>query len=565
MFTKVGYGILVCSVLSIAGVCDFRLGFAQEKSSSAATAEPPNAGQSKLDEATDLKLEADTIDKLAKVIDLCSQALAEGLDESNTAFAKELLSSSAFQRAQLTMQELMRSRLGPQAMRRTRTKVMDDLKLAIENDPKMIDAYLMLARLHAVGMERKEALDVLQAAIDQGSDDKRKVAEAYMVRAQLHEDIEDKIKDLQKATEVDPTNVEAWQGRIALLIGQGKFEDAYESIQKLRERDPTNNFAVMAAVQALVSMERNDEALELLSKQIESDPESADWYRMRARLHAAKKDQDAALADLNVALEKNEQDVESLMMRAEIHLNREEIEQAQQDVDDALLLQPNLSAGVLFRSLIAARQKRYDDAIRDMQMLVRADPNNPAFLLQLAGYYQMADRPNQSIKVLDEVLQKDPNNWRALRLRGDSLLSLGEHKRAIDDFEKALEIISEDDDEDRSGLLNNLAWVLATSPTDELRDGKRSIALGTEACELTDYNLPHILSTLAAGYAEVGNFEEAIKWASKAVELGTETENEQLDQLQKELESYKQGKPWREKQDTKEKKAQPLTTGGVDT
>jgi tetratricopeptide (TPR) repeat protein len=144
-------------------------------------------------------------------------------------------------------------------------------------------------------------------------------------------------------------------------------------------------------------------------------------------------------------------------------------------------------------------------------------------------------------------------------------LAIGEHSKALADYEKALEVVPVEEKEDRSGLLNNLAWVLATSPVDELRNGERSIKLGTEACELTEYKEAHILSTLAAGYAETGNFAEALKWAEKAVELGKEEESEQLEQLQKELDSYKENKPWREKQDTKEKKAPLPTTGGVDT
>ena len=94
--------------------------------------------------------------------------------------------------------------------------------------------------------------------------------------------------------------------------------------------------------------------------------------------------------------------------------------------------------------------------------------------------------------------------------------------------------------------------MLATSPVDELRDGKRSIELATKACEVTEYKRPHILSTLAAGYAEIGDFETAIKWSKKAVELGAK-DDEVDQQLKNELESYQQKKPWREKQTVEEK------------
>ena len=56
----------------------------------------------------------------------------------------------------------------------------------------------------------------------------------------------------------------------------------------------------------------------------------------------------------------------------------------------------------------------------------------------------------------------------------------------------------------------------------------------------------------------MGDFENAIKWSTKAVELGAESLK---DQLQKELDSYKQKKPWRELQQTQEK-SEPTRGGG---
>ena len=84
-----------------------------------------------------------------------------------------------------------------------------------------------------------------------------------------------------------------------------------------------------------------------------------------------------------------------------------------------------------------------------------------------------------------------------------------------------------------------------------VRNADRSIELGTKACELTKYQKPHILSTLAAGYAEKGDWETAKKWSAKAVEMGAK-DNEVDQQLKKELESYREKKPWREKQEVEE-------------
>src|SRR6185503_4662491 len=98
----------------------------------------------------------------------------------------------------------------------------------------------------------------------------------------------------------------------------------------------------------------------------------------------------------------------------------------------------------------------------------------------------------------------------AIGARGNALLSIGKHAEAVKDFEEVLKLDPED-----TNVLNNYAWVLATSPDDAVRNADRSIELGTKACDLTKYEKPHILSTLAAGYAEKGDWETAKKWSAK--------------------------------------------------
>src|SRR5262249_19208480 len=61
-----------------------------------------------------------------------------------------------------------------------------------------------------------------------------------------------------------------------------------------------------------------------------------------------------------------------------------------------------------------------------------------------------------------------------------------------------------------------LAWLWATGP-DGVRDGKRAVEAATRACELTDWKENEFLDTLAAAYAEVGDFDKAVEYQKKAV------------------------------------------------
>jgi tetratricopeptide (TPR) repeat protein len=241
-------------------------------------------------------------------------------------------------------------------------------------------------------------------------------------------------------------------------------------------------------------------------------------------------------------------------MRSNLHHAQGNEEQAKADVEKLLKQAPDLPQAILVRSMIAAGKKRWADAINDMQLLLQTDPTNAEYRIRLAAYYVGDSRPRKAIDLLTQVLEgirdeNDPEQKEtkvdALRARGDALLSVGRHADAVKDYDAALKLDAED-----TGVLNNLAWVLATSPDDPVRNADRSIELGTKACELTKYQKPHILSTLAAGYAEKGDWETAKKWSAKAVELGAKDDVEE--QLKKELESYKEKKPWREKQEVEE-------------
>jgi Tfp pilus assembly protein PilF len=140
------------------------------------------------------------------------------------------------------------------------------------------------------------------------------------------------------------------------------------------------------------------------------------------------------------------------------------------------------------------------------------------------------------------ALEIDPEQFLSRRGRGDAAISVGAHPAAIADLEKAMELQPDNDT-----VLNNLAWLLATSPDDSIRDGKRAIGIAEKACELTEWKQPHIISTLAAAHAEAGDFDEARKYSRQAVE-GSDEASEVRNQLKKELESYEAGKPWRERQ-----------------
>jgi hypothetical protein len=95
-------------------------------------------------------------------------------------------------------------------------------------------------------------------------------------------------------------------------------------------------------------------------------------------------------------------------------------------------------------------------------------------------------------------------------------------------------------------VCNSFARQLSTCPESRVRDGKRAVYYATEACQATRWKHADYLDTLAAAYAEMGDYKEAVKWQQQALALGWGDEAETA-RAERRLELYRGGKPYRER------------------
>jgi Flp pilus assembly protein TadD len=111
---------------------------------------------------------------------------------------------------------------------------------------------------------------------------------------------------------------------------------------------------------------------------------------------------------------------------------------------------------------------------------------------------------------------------------------------AFKDVEKAVSL-----NQTNSQALNAFAWILATCPGDSIRDGKKAVEYATKACELSKWKEWNCIGTLAAAYAEAGDFESAIKYEKQAINTEGISEDA-IKGEQRRLKLFEQQKPTHE-------------------
>ena len=142
------------------------------------------------------------------------------------------------------------------------------------------------------------------------------------------------------------------------------------------------------------------------------------------------------------------------------------------------------------------------------------------------------------------AINLDPKNYRTYCNRGSTYAEMGEAGKAILDYSRVIELVP-----DESVGYNLLAWLYATWPAAEVRDGPKALELATKACTLSEWKRAYCIGTLAAAEAETGNFDEAIKHAKQALAMARtdETIDSKMRSVMADaLAVYQQKRPYRD-------------------
>ena len=502
------------------------------------------AAEDLLNLATELKLSAANLLDLSKVIRLCEEAQKKGLDEVNAEFAKQLLISSRLDRglgvAQLFLNPELPIAQLPRGWEELRDNAIGDLQAALAESPEIPLAQLALGRLLALAEKNDDAKKAFDAAL--AADDLEAEAKtlALLFRAELETSTLEALTLLEKGLEFAPDAAEIRSRLAAQYLAVNRPDAALAQIDKALELAPENADFKKLKANILAKAGKADEATALFDEATKDAGDNILVQIEKGQFLATLGRHDEAIENFTKLIEKF--DAPGLYyFRAVLYLQAKDYDKALADVNKSLRQGMDVATATRLKGVIYLQTEKYDDAIRVFKQLRRHVDHRDDAAAQIAYATAKKGLYKSALQMLNAELEKKPESTEFLRTLADMELMFGHWEKAAEVYERILKLNPAD-----SGVLNNYAWLLATCPDDKLRDGKRALETALSACEITFYAEAHILSTLAAAYAETGDFEKAREWARKSVELGEKEQHESLDNLKAELASYEEDKPWRE-------------------
>ena len=209
---------------------------------------------------------------------------------------------------------------------------------------------------------------------------------------------------------------------------------------------------------------------------------------------------------------------------------------------EAMRIQPHASAPLLTLAQLCEWRNDLPGAISNYQRFLRLAPTRHETRDSLAFDYLKSGNLEAARAQFLKVIETAPGDADAYRGLAEIHAGLHQPGTAISYYRRALESAP-----DSAGALNNVAWLLATCPEAQFRDGAQAVQYAERACKLTDYKAAFALGTLAAAYAEAGRFADAVRTAEEARALALKEGNTNISEANaKLLEYYRAGKPFHE-------------------
>jgi tetratricopeptide (TPR) repeat protein len=345
----------------------------------------------------------------------------------------------------------------------------------------------------------------------------------------------------------------SWQGKPVLLTRPGVKLEAPEgkiapktagvakdlTFQVIEEKDGRLRISSRRQVGWIAKRDAvlYDQAVDHFTKRVTDDPNDSHAFTARG-LVLASKHPDKALADFDRAIQLAPKAILPHYHRANLLYGRRQYDKALADYNTVIARDPGFDWAYHVRGWIYYRKKDYDRALADYETAIRLVPTETVFFRDRGNIAWARKQYDKALADYTKATELDPKYPVPWLQRGRTWAAKKEYGKALADYEKAVEVAPK---LAYASLYHSaLALFRAGCPDDKIRDGKKALEAAEQAYRLTKGAAE--MAALAAAHAELGQFDKAVEWQTKAVAAAPMEEKESY---RERLKRYKDRKPYR--------------------
>src|SRR5208283_2142010 len=219
-------------------------------------------------------------------------------------------------------------------------------------------------------------------------------------------------------------------------------------------------------------------------------------------------------------------------------------EEAVAQFEKAAELKPDYAAARTGLGGALAKLGRLDEALVELRKAISLDARYAPAHYELGLILVQRGDAAGAIAEWRTALEIDPKYAEAHARLADALAAQNRTADALVHWRAAIDLRPND-----AELLRRAAWLLSTSPDVTIRNGTESLQFAVRAMELTGGRDAHVLDTLAAAYAEKGQFTDAVLTARRAQARAIEENQPALaDEIKGRIALYEAGRAFRERE-----------------
>lgn len=404
----------------------------------------------------------------------------------------------------------------------------------LEERPSFIHGYSNLAKIAMKQDDFASTASYLQQALELDPNRYETHNNLGIAFSKLGE-IDRSIKHCKKALQLRPENPTALNTLALILESQGKIDEAIECFEKVMSFWPNKPDIPNQIGSLLAKQGKLDQAITYFNKALTLDPQMSEAHYNLAQVLRRQRKPYQAITHYEKALLYNPSMSKAYYSLGNLYQKLGQFDEAIIQYNDALDINPDFAEAHCNLGIALSKQGRFDEAIMHYDRALVLKPNWYEARTNLEIAKKQKEKLEKTIASWIESLAKNPNQPDLHNNLGTIFHQQGNLERAVYHWSKALQLKP-----DWPNVLNNLALVKANGQDSRFRNPVEAVKLAQRACELTDYKAPVILKTLAAAYAAVGNFSEAVKIAEKALNLAQAAGKKKLAAaIEKQLELYK--------------------------